>query len=325
MRNSAHIWLFIIRILIGIILIVAGVFKLLDIAAFLGALGRLHGIPGALAPTIAAALPVTEIALGISIMLGNRISYRAGLLLNGAFLLVLSYNVFSGNTGIDCGCFGKFIPSRTDFFAIGRQTVLTALSLILVIRRPRRPETMQPLQAGNSAVRYAHMVVWAGALIAALWVYFIQIVPMQSAEIPPSVAAIDGSSVNVSAGAVLVIFFDPECEECGAEATSWEVLHRGFKGTLFVVGVSRRNAGEIKAFVAEHRLSFPVVEDGSGHLAAVLNSSRTPDFVLLSNGSVVYRRSPDESLEESFQKITSTLAARGAGPKENTPAAPPRH
>lgn len=138
--------LIIIRWALGILLLFAGIMKLLDVESFVLALDSLNGIPQISIPFIAALLPPIEIVVALYLF-WNVIGGAIGaLLLNVCFLIIIGYNYLTGFTGIDCGCFGDLITSEVSLSAIVRQVLLSGLSVYLVysIYSARKKNTQNP-------------------------------------------------------------------------------------------------------------------------------------------------------------------------------------
>jgi thiol-disulfide isomerase/thioredoxin len=84
------------------------------------------------------------------------------------------------------------------------------------------------------------------------------------------------------------------CGPCRMEIPELQQLHdkyqaRGFK----VVGVSIDDgpAGDVKSFVAEEKITYPIVLDQQGHLANVLQTTVLPTSVLVDRtGRIVWRK-----------------------------------
>jgi putative oxidoreductase len=97
-----------LRLGLGALFLVAGALKLRDPYAFALEISNYQLFP-ALAPWLAAALPATEIVVGVALVAGPRPWVRAGALaaalLLGAFTVAATSAVVRG-VNISCGCFG---------------------------------------------------------------------------------------------------------------------------------------------------------------------------------------------------------------------------
>ena len=141
-------WL--LRLGLGGLLVVAGVLKLRDPSGFALEIANYQLLP-ALAPYLAAALPVTEIGLGLGLALLPRGWRRPAAIGVALLLLTFALAVWSAywrGINIACGCFG----GGGD--AIGPVTLLRNLGLLIAIaalwaldrpaRRSQSPAAAQP-------------------------------------------------------------------------------------------------------------------------------------------------------------------------------------
>ena len=118
-------------------------------------------------------------------------------------------------------------------------------------------------------------------------------------EIMPAYSAklLDGKSFDVSAekgNVVLLNVWATWCGPCRVEIPELQALHnkydaRGFK----VVGVSLDENGdaEVKKFVAEYKVTYPIAIDAEGRVANVLRTTVLPTSVLIGrDGRIVWRK-----------------------------------
>jgi uncharacterized membrane protein YphA (DoxX/SURF4 family) len=98
---------FALRVLVGGVWIVAGALKLPDPAASVRAVRAYQLLPEAIVPTIGYALPIIELLVGITLVVGLLV--RIGALLSAilfvAFIVGIS-SAWARGLQIDCGCFG---------------------------------------------------------------------------------------------------------------------------------------------------------------------------------------------------------------------------
>ena len=98
----------VLRLLLGLLLLVAGLIKLRDPLNFRHALDAFGFLPLKITIPVAVVLPPFEVLCGLAIILGFRtramVSAAAGMLL--IFSAVLGWLLISGRS-VDCGCFGR--------------------------------------------------------------------------------------------------------------------------------------------------------------------------------------------------------------------------
>jgi len=102
----SQVWPYrIVRILLAMMFIYAGVAKLFDPKAFARVISAYDIVPEILLPVFAIGLPVIETVAGIGLFLDIRGALAVISSLMAMFILVLGYGVLQ-NLNIDCGCFG---------------------------------------------------------------------------------------------------------------------------------------------------------------------------------------------------------------------------
>jgi uncharacterized membrane protein YphA (DoxX/SURF4 family) len=131
------------RLLVGGVLLWAGLLKIGDPAASVSAVRAYQLLPYDLAETVGHVLPMLEVVLGAALVLGlvTRISGGVSALLQIAFVVGIA-SVWSRGIKINCGCFGDGGANPDAFskypWEIARDTGLFLLSAYLVWR-PRTP------------------------------------------------------------------------------------------------------------------------------------------------------------------------------------------
>jgi uncharacterized membrane protein YphA (DoxX/SURF4 family) len=128
------------RLLLGVILVVAGALKLPDPAAAVRAVRAYRLLPEALVGPVAFGLPVLEIAVGLALLAGVfvRTAAIASALLMVVFLAAVG-SAWARGLQIDCGCFGgggQVAAGRTAYPGeVARDLGLLIVALLLA-RRP---------------------------------------------------------------------------------------------------------------------------------------------------------------------------------------------
>lgn len=146
------------RLVVGGVWIVAGAIKLPDIASSVDAVRAYQLLPEAVVPTVGQLLPVLEVVIGLTLVLGllTRTSAVVSSVLFVAFIIGIASAWARGLT-IDCGCFGGggYDPDAASKYPweIARDAGLLLASLLLVALGHRsrwaldhvlfRPETIE--------------------------------------------------------------------------------------------------------------------------------------------------------------------------------------
>jgi uncharacterized membrane protein YphA (DoxX/SURF4 family) len=131
------------RLVVGGVLIAAGLLKLPDPAGSVRAVRAYDLLPEAVVPTVGHGLPIFEVCVGVLLVigLGTRIVAALAGLLMLAFVVGIS-SAWARGLQIDCGCFGGggYAANATKKYPweIARDVGLLAASGLLMVR----PRTM---------------------------------------------------------------------------------------------------------------------------------------------------------------------------------------
>ena len=115
----------------------------------------------------------------------------------------------------------------------------------------------------------------------------------------PAYAAeyLDGKPFDLASKRGSVVFVNvwaTWCGPCRMEIPELQKMHDKFRGRGFeVVGVSVDDTGAegVKKFVADQKISYPIVLDAEGKLANVLQTNVLPTSVMVDrNGKIVWRQ-----------------------------------
>lgn len=133
------------RLVLGVVLLVAGGLKLGNLASSVEAVRAYRMLPYELTAIVGNALPIVEVAVGLLLILGlfTRAAAAVGTLLMLAFVIAIG-SVWARGISIDCGCFGgggvvdtaKAVAAYP--WEIARDLALMAAGVWLTLR-PRTP------------------------------------------------------------------------------------------------------------------------------------------------------------------------------------------
>ena len=125
-----------VRSALGLVFLWAGAIKALDVRGFADDIANYQLLPGALVPTVAAALPWVEIAAALALLVGRWVR-GAALLVCGLMVVFTAALVQAFARGIDlsCGCFGGDAPA--DWTTVLRDVALLAAAAFVFLRAPR--------------------------------------------------------------------------------------------------------------------------------------------------------------------------------------------
>lgn len=107
---------------------------------------------------------------------------------------------------------------------------------------------------------------------------------------------LDGKTFSIAKERGSVVFLNlwaTWCGPCRFEIPELEALHQKYSARNFkVVGVSLDDggAGPVRQFVADHKMTYPIVLDPNGKLANIFQTSVIPTSALVDpNGKIVWK------------------------------------
>ena len=130
---------------------------------------------------------------------------------------------------------------------------------------------------------------------------------------------LDGSPFDLSkerGNVVLLNLWATWCGPCRAEIPELQRMHTTFEAQRFkVVGVSVDEGGveDVRHFVGEQKMTYPVVLDPEGRLAAVFETTVLPTSALIDRkGTVVWKSAGIVSMDdaEMTKALQAALAAQ---------------
>jgi uncharacterized membrane protein YphA (DoxX/SURF4 family) len=130
------------RLLLGGVLLVAGVLKLPDPAEGVRAVRAFRLLPEPVVPAVGYGLPVLEIALGVLLVLGTAVRLAAVLtaVLLAAFVVGI-LGAWLRGLAIDCGCFGGGGSVAANQTRYGTETVRDLALLTVALGLARWPSS----------------------------------------------------------------------------------------------------------------------------------------------------------------------------------------
>jgi len=148
--------------------------------------------------------------------------------------------------------------------------------------------------------------------------------PTNAGDAMPAYSAklLDGRPFDLAAekgNVVLLNVWATWCGPCRFEIPELQKLHDEFNARGFkVVGVSvdEGDPAEVKQFVADQKMSYPVVLDSEGRIANLLQTMVLPTTVLIDrDGRIVWRQIG--AIPPGDAKLTAAIHAAVAGGKKS--------
>lgn len=153
MPNHASLGVLFCRFILGPLMLVSGCNKLSARADFEKILYYTFKVRRRFSALIARYLPVIEIMVGVSVLVGIKArvaSIAAGLLL-GLFSGKLLQLYLAGKRKVTCGCFGRGEQEHSALGLVGRNALLVAAALVIAAG-PGDFFSLLPMRAGNLQV-----------------------------------------------------------------------------------------------------------------------------------------------------------------------------
>jgi len=125
---------------------------------------------------------------------------------------------------------------------------------------------------------------------------------------------LDGRTVDLGAlrgRVVVLVFFDQECDHCRRDLPRMApVLREQRARGVRAIGVSSRDAGgEMRAFMRDHGIDWPVVIDADRAVFSSYGSTRTPDvFIIDADGYIRFREHGDRPDRADVTRLQLRLA-----------------
>lgn len=154
------------RTIVGAVLVFSSIVKALDpygtvlkMEEYLAAMGW-HSV-GDVAMWGAVALVGVEMLVGAALVVGAlpRLTAKAALVLNGAFLLVTLWAAVA-NPVAECGCFGDVV-TLTNWQSFAKNVVLVALTLVALWGAGERGRMWREVTAATAVVGVVTLAVWS--------------------------------------------------------------------------------------------------------------------------------------------------------------------
>lgn len=137
-RKLAYSMELIIRIVIGLAFLYAGIHKMYDLESFAKTIDAFGLVPETFVYPLTIMIPMVEIICGAGFVLGNRESIFMVSTMLIVFIAVLSFGIFKG-LDIDCGCYGpnnKVAESLSSLkTSLIRDFVMLSGIFFIVLRR----------------------------------------------------------------------------------------------------------------------------------------------------------------------------------------------
>ncbi len=289
-------------IILGLAMLVAGIFKAIDPWTFIGSLPA-YGVPEILHYPIVIALPALEIALGVMLIAGWQLRWAgiASVVLIVVFGAAIAYGWGLGDLE-ECGCFGPFVQ-RSPGQALLQDFGLLILALLAVATpaASMRPLTRQQLGV-IGVVAVVALSISAAAMardtstVSSEVTEMAQLIPGEQparasdptdfmARPKPSDLAPD--ELDLENREYLVYMFHPRCEHCQTAGPVIATYFDHFSLPSLVGFTFDAVPAEVDEYKAKLAVSFPVYQLPSRAFVQFTGDGAVPQLAYVRKGEIV--------------------------------------
>ena len=266
-------WLLALRIVLGVIFILAAVSKLGAHAQFVSEVSGYGLLPAGLATVYATALPWVELAAGCALVAGlfTTPALVLSLLMTLSYLIGNSYVLAIGNAGT-CNCFGQLIPlNHTASLVI--DCIMLAATGVLFRYRDRNPSRHLDFLAsrlswrGRSLAALFPPTAFHGLLLAVV----VLVVGLPASFIDTGSAAYREMNAALEAGRPVVLsFYLDGCAECAEQKPVLNDLEDSYGSYVSFIRADFNGETKLADDYGVYRVPTTVVMEGTGNHQRVL-------------------------------------------------------
>ena len=278
----------IIFFVLGIVFLVAGILKGLDLDQFGRQIMQYDLLPDVpwLITLTARVVVAIEIALGAALLVNWRQRFSVfsvmGLLL--LFIAILAHGMIQG-TLTDCGCFGP-AASRSPIAALIEDLLMLAGTIIAWQMRGETRHYFRPVRS---------WLVVASLVMSLILPYSSDALrSFHSSANTPSTADITmvsqaGESLTFSEGNTLLALMSTECNHCREAVPVLNQIAAEQEDIVHVTAVSASPEPEIQRFIEENFTFYPVLAVEENSFSGVMENYPLPQYLLICNGRIIAR------------------------------------
>ena len=277
-----------ITIILGAILLAAGVFKGIDLEQFALQIRQYGILPDdtRLAVTAAWCMVVVEMGLGAALVSNWRpkVTLSGTILLLLVFIGALSWAMVHGGVS-DCGCFGP-AARRSPTEAMIEDVMLLFFAIAAWRLKDRTVYYRHPMKS----LTVATTVILAMGLPVAVGTLHgdgsasASRTPVQTAGMILKSTA--GDQVDLGTGTVLVALMDTDCNHCRESVPMLNEIAADAGDAITVCAVAANDPSEINDFIEENFTFYPVLSIDEKDFASLMDDGPLPQYVLIKNGNI---------------------------------------
>lgn len=118
--------------------------------------------------------------------------------------------------------------------------------------------------------------------------------------------AINGEHVSIKASNALLIFFNTTCEACEITAPRWQELYEKYvlPDKIKMIGIAREPVETTKLFISKHKLTFPIILDGTEKITKRYRIKSSPQIVLVNQeGKIIYYSQYGTGVRKALKQV----------------------
>ena len=301
-----------IGIVLGAVLMTAGVVKGLGIHSFINQINQYGLLPDdtRITGSLAWFMVIVEIAFGAALI----VNWRATTVLSGvmAMLLIfigaLAWAIIKGGVD-DCGCFGQ-AAVRSPTQALFEDVILligTIAAWHLSRGRIQYPHPVKGWVVAIACVFGLALPVTTGSLP---WSRTIQALASPGSPQEIVLRAPTGEVIDFKTGTALLAVMSTDCFHCRESVPRLNDIVEEIGQTIQVYGVAANQQREIDRFVEENFTFYPIIPIDEKSLTTLLGADPLPKFVFIHDGNIVAQWS--DHLPSSQALIDLATEVKGA-------------
>ncbi len=301
------------RFILGGVLLIAGSSKMLVISDFIETINSFEIIPNIFINTFALLLCLSEIMIGIMLLLNiypKLTSLICGLYFV-IFILFVSYSII-GNKYWICKCFGSLFGGKIDYTTLLRNIMFLILT-IYAYYNPSKICTLDKFKKinGNRLIYFVMLYMVGISVLAYNDLKNAKPLTVGDQFANFKMLSINGDSINATIRKepllLITVFTMNDCSSCLDEAFFWSKTAKEYRGKLMVIGLTdEQKPIRLRAFLKHKSIEFPIVVDKDKY---IINKYRlaTPFKMLVDQNNRILKIERSLGSENNWTNFTNYI------------------
>ena len=297
--------IFIIRILFGLIFLISGLSKILDLNKFVNDIKNLAIVPDIFAPALSYFIPVTELLLGTLIIFNIKAKRAIQIILYllTLFLAVVTTKLIEGGGG-SCGCFGSIFQDNITIFTLLRNILLIIFGIVisLFIEDSANKNTSKSNYLFITIKKLGFSLI-ISFLIIQSFLFAVENVELknriytlstnQILSIGEKVKAlnltnVEGKTINYNYNKTLLFIMKYGCGICMENQNNWKYINTEIKDqSINILAICIDSLDIVKKLKKDYRISYPVYSNPSIDFQRNFKIVLVPQTILVDSNGIV--------------------------------------